>query len=274
MDELVQAHLTQLNLPNISLIPLVEVETEELLAVKPNRSRGEYCWTLTPFTPQFVFDRDKSVQRVTYLDADLYFFDTPKLLLNEFEASCKHVLITDHAYSPEYDQSVTSGRFCVQFMTFLRTPSAKRVMAWWQGRCLEWCYARIEDGKFGDQKYLDDWPERFSTEVHVLKQVEKTLAPWNLRRFAKDNQNLKFVFYHFHSLRIVKSTKVVLYAGYSLGGISDDIYNRYLSVLKQSIATLASSNITVPTLPAKTNLMNILRFMKRSLLRNSRVAKL
>ena len=31
-----------------------------------------------------------------------------------------------------------------------------KALKWWRDRCLEWCYARIEDGKFGDQFYIED----------------------------------------------------------------------------------------------------------------------
>src|SRR6266545_3078720 len=121
MDELVEKQLRHLGLPHVSLIPLREAETNALLAVKGDRAREEYCWTLTPFTPQFVFNRDQSALRVTYLDADIFFFASTRILLDEFEASRKHVLITEHAYAPEYDYTTTCGRFCVQFMTFRRT---------------------------------------------------------------------------------------------------------------------------------------------------------
>ena len=45
-----EAHrvLTQLRLPNVRLLQLSQLETEDLLLVKPGRSKGEYCWTLTP----------------------------------------------------------------------------------------------------------------------------------------------------------------------------------------------------------------------------------
>lgn len=273
MDESVHKHLALLNLVHVSLIALSDVETDGLLTVKPNRTRGEYCWTLTPFAPQFVFDRDGAVQRITYLDADLFFFGAPSVLLKEFEFSGKHVLITEHAYAPEYDQSSTSGRFCVQFMTFRRTSSAMKVMAWWQARCLEWCYARIEDGKFGDQKYLDDWPERFSAEVHVLQQIEQTLAPWNLRRFTIAHQQSQFVFYHFHSLRIVQPNQVVLYAGYRLHGFGEYIYECYLAALKQSVNLMSAYGISVPTLPVKSGLLNSIRYVKSRLLGNARIEK-
>jgi len=188
--------LMRLALPNVRLLRLSELETEELLAVKPTRTIGEYCWTLTPFAPRFVFESDATVDRVTYLDADLWFRKHPEPIFDEFDRAEKHVLITDHAYSPEYDDSATSGRFCVQFMTFTR--GGEIVRKWWEERCIEWCFYRFEDGKFGDQKYLDDWPERFSSLVHVLQDKERALAPWNAERFPYAHA----VFYHFHSVRI------------------------------------------------------------------------
>src|SRR5262245_16846177 len=160
LDDRTQKTLEDLLNPNLRTIPLAEVETRDLLAVKPGRNFAEYSWTLTPFTPRFVFERDASVTRVTYLDADLFLLKSPRPIFEEFDASGKSVLITEHAYDVEYDQSATSGRFCVQFMTFVRD-SSEPVRSWWAERCLEWCFARSEDGKFGDQKYLDDWTDRF-----------------------------------------------------------------------------------------------------------------
>jgi hypothetical protein len=47
VDEQTHSILTWLRLPNVRLLRAADVETEELLAVKPARTRGEYCWTLT-----------------------------------------------------------------------------------------------------------------------------------------------------------------------------------------------------------------------------------
>ena len=79
MDEAAYDALQRLNLPNVRLLALADVENPQLLQVKPTRSRGEYCWTMTPFTPKMVFERDTSVQRVTYLDADLWFRQSPHM---------------------------------------------------------------------------------------------------------------------------------------------------------------------------------------------------
>lgn len=201
MDDSVYETLAEIELPNVRLLKLSCLETPELSAVKPTRSKGEYCWTLTPFSPRFVFEADATIERVTYLDADMWFRKSPEPIFCEFEASGKAVLITDHAYAPEHDQSATSGQFCVQFMTFTRG-SSEVVRKWWEDRCLEWCYGRHEDGKFGDQKYLDDWPMRFPDLVHVLTEKELMLAPWNATRFPHGNS----IVWHFHSLRITSNS--------------------------------------------------------------------
>ena len=209
VDETTQDVLDRLQLANIRTIGLAEIETEELLAVKGGRSRGEYCWTLTPFSPQLVFDREPSAMRVTYLDADTWFCRSPAEIFEDFDASGKAVLITEHAYAPEYDQTPQTGRFCVQFMTFKRD-EGEVVRRWWAERCIEWCFARIENGRFGDQMYLDDWPVRFRDLVHVLRKPSLTQAPWNVTRFAPSEA----AFFHFHGLRLLRNRSLLLADSY------------------------------------------------------------
>lgn len=265
MDDLVERHLRQLALPHVNLIPLREVEEGQLLAVKPTRSRGEYCWTLTPFTAQFVFDRDAGVKRVTYVDADMYFLASPQIFFEEFQRSEKHVLITEHAYDPRYDKTRRSGRFCVQFLTFRRTQEAEKVMRWWQARCLEWCYDRVEAGKFGDQKYLDQWPTMFRNEVHILRQKEKILAPWNVHYYARQaGGRVEPVCYHFHGLRLVSPGKLLLYSGYHVGPAADVLYEKYRRDLYTNIGILAKIGISIPYLPPRGDLIGrLLRWKRR-----------
>jgi hypothetical protein len=273
MDEIVEAAFRQLQFPEIEILPLREVETEALRAVKPTRSRGEYCWTLSPFIYDMVFDRAPDAERVTYLDADLFFFDRPQILFDEFAASKKDVLITEHAYSPECDQSAASGRFCVQFQTFRRTPGAERVRRWWQERCLEWCYARLEDGKFGDQKYLDCWPEMFGTEVHILRQVERALAPWNASHLAKRGP-LVPVFFHFHSLRRLARYQWRLRNGtwYCQETATRPFYRDYCRSLSRALGILDKKKIRYPKPPVFSSLREMARSVREHFKKNEQHA--
>lgn len=260
MDEAVERSLRQLDLEDVSLIPLREAETPELLAVKGGRTRGEYCWTLTPFTPQLVFDRAPDAQRATYIDADLYFFDRPQILLDELEASGKHVLITDHAFAPEYDVAAKSGRFCVQFMAFRRTPEGLRVLRDWQAQCLEWCFNRFEPDRFGDQKYLDAWPAKYPEAVHILRQTDKTLAPWNASMFAARGL-LAPVLYHFQGFRLVDG-RIAGSVGYRLSAPVRALYARYGGELGAVVDDLEKRGIAVARLPRPPGLMQKLRDLR------------
>ena len=242
MDDEVHKILSLMKLPNVQLLQLSLVETKELKRVKPERTVGEYCWTVTPFAPKFVFKADISVKKVTYLDADLWFRKSPAPIFQEFDKSGKDVLITDHAYSPEYDLSEKCGQYCVQFTTFTRE-GGETVRKWWEERCIEWCFARFENGKFGDQKYLDDWPERFPEQVHVLSNQGWTLAPWNANRFPYSNG----IFWHFHELRLTeKQSKplVQFTTSYSIPPITrKQIYKPYLEDLRVVIEIMKSHGV-------------------------------
>jgi hypothetical protein len=241
--------LEKLTLPNVRLLKLSKLETRELLEVKIERTIAEYCWTLTPFAPRFVFEADDTVERVTYVDADLWFLKKPKPIFDEFEVSGKHVLITDHAYSPEYDLSSNFGKYCVQFIVFNRK-NGEKIRKWWEERCIEWCFSRLEDGKFGDQKYLDDWPDRFPSSVYVMKDKELALAPWNAMRFPYGNA----IFYHFHGLRIVSKNKLQIGAYPLPMMLKKHIYKPYSDDLNSAIKMLNSIQFSWSTQTVSPNI--------------------
>lgn len=199
--------LSKQKLPNVSVIPLNEFEDPDLLMVKPTRTPTEYCWTCTPSTILYCIEK-YHLKLCTYIDADLYFYSDPKVLIDEM--GDKSVLITKHRYTPEYDQTNTSGKYCVQFISFKADQNGFEVLKWWRNACLNWCYNHYDDGKFGDQKYLDDWTTRF-TGIHELKHLGGGVAPWNMQQytFIKQKKNwigteistrnsFALVFFHFH----------------------------------------------------------------------------
>lgn len=235
--------LNRLCLPNVRLLQLNQLETIELKNVKNSRSKGEYCWTLTPFAPRFVFESDPTVTRVTYVDADIWLRKSPSPIFEELEKSTKYVLITDHSYAPEYDLSATSGQYCVQFMTFYKE-EGEVVRKWWEERCIEWCFARSEDGKFGDQMYLDDWPNRFKNLVHVLEHKEWTQAPWNATQYPFSQG----IFYHFQGLRILHDRKIDFGSIYGLPRVLiNNIYHPYVRDISKAKTIL--NNVDFDIIP-------------------------
>jgi len=214
--------LKMLKYENMTIISLLELEDKALLEIKPSRSAGEYCWTCTPSVIKYSMDKF-NLESCTYLDADLYFFSNPAVLIEEMDDAS--VLITEHRYTPEYDQSKTSGVYCVQFMTFKNDKNGMKVLNWWRNACIDWCFARFEDGKFGDQKYLDDWLERFEG-VHVLKNIGGGVAPWNVQQYDLLD-NFELVFYHFHNYKLLKGKRVSLGAYRLDKDVIDVFYKPY-----------------------------------------------
>ena len=179
----------------------------ELLKVKGDRSAREYCWTCTPSTIKYCIE-SFNLDACTYLDADLFFFSNPEVLIDEMNE--KSVLITEHRYSPQYNQTAISGIYCVQFMTFKNDENGMKVLNWWRDSCIDWCYDKFVDGKLGYQKYLDDWTSRFKG-IHVLKNLGGGVAPWNVQQYdLLNDENFQLIFYHFHGYKILKNDKVDL----------------------------------------------------------------
>lgn len=219
-DDLCYSILKSIDLKSTTIISLNEFEDEVLLNVKPNRTKGEYCWTCTPSVIKYVIE-NYNLELCTYLDADLYFYDDPEVLIKEIEDGS--VLITEHRYTPKYDYlKHLFGIYCVQFITFKNDSKGMSVLNWWRNACIDWCYAKHEGNRFGDQKYLDDWLTRFEG-VKVLQHLGGGIAPWNVQQyevFIKEDKiygiekatgkKFEVIFYHFHNLKFLLNNKIDL----------------------------------------------------------------
>lgn len=215
-DDLTLDILLKLGLEKVTVVSLAEFETDELRAVKKERSTAEYCWTCTPSIISYVLST-YNTRDCTYIDSDLYFYSDPSVLISELDQNCKNVLITEHRFSflPRLYEEHRAGRFCVQFMTFRNEKSSLEVLDKWRNQCINWCYSRYEDGKFGDQKYLDEWPAVYHN-INILNHPGGGIAPWNIQkyRFAKNNKlitgtvknsgvSFNAIFYHFQYVKLL-----------------------------------------------------------------------
>ena len=263
-DDKLVAVLEKLRLEHLTVVTLKEFENEQLLAVKPTRSAGEYCWTCASSTILYCLQH-YDIASCTYIDADLFFFADPAVLLEEMGDD--DVLITSHRYTPRYDQSATSGKYCVQFMTFKNTPNGLHILNWWVNACLEWCYNRFEDGKFGDQKYLDNWTQRFKG-IHELRNLGGGVAPWNMQQyvFRKEGDavtgteiatgtDFPLVFFHFHDLWCFKMgvfREFNISPSYHLtNSVSTVVYGAYIPVLKRSYVEMKRVDDSIDGLASK-----------------------
>jgi hypothetical protein len=210
IDDATHEILTQMHLPHVTCLPLSEVEDEALLAAKLDRSLAEYCWTLSPCLPWYVLQHNPDIDFITYLDADLYFY-SPLLPLFE-EIGDASIVIIEHRFPAALKHLEVNGRFCVEWVSFRRNGQGLACLARWREQCIEWCFHRLEEGRMGDQKYLDQWPDRYS-DLHILQHPGAGIAPWNYSQhdFGRSDEELitvdgvPLVFYHFHQFQLLSN---------------------------------------------------------------------
>ncbi|MFM6729007.1 MAG: hypothetical protein ACKPJF_32085 [Dolichospermum sp.] len=274
-DDLAYQILEQLDIQQVTLVSLSQFEDEKLLEIKSQRTRPEYCWTCTPSTLAYVLNTEPHVDIITYLDADLMFFSSLEPIFAE--AGSASILLTEHRYLPDCDLSATSGIYNVQFMMFRRNQEGLNAINWWRERCLEWCYARYEDNKFGDQKYLDDWPERF-TGVYILQHLGAGLAPWNAAKYHLTklddqvyvNQEYPLIFYHFHQLKLLP-WQISHLTGYPFNHeMRSWVYQQYLQEINKTYQQIRQTypkfNLGIadfPKIPKRPD--NLYRFVKTTI---------
>ena len=119
MDDKCYKVLCDYDYPNVIPIRLEEFENEELLCVKPSRKLGEYYWTCSSWLISYVLDTYKP-DYCTYVDADLYIFSEPSVIIEEMTRRKASVQIVSHRFADVINEHACKGvgRYCVEFNTF------------------------------------------------------------------------------------------------------------------------------------------------------------
>lgn len=213
LDEFTQTYLQELQDPQIKGVALSELEEadDRLRAVKAERTKVEYYFTLSPCWPRYLLRSRPAIPCISYVDADMYWFASPLPVLAEAEHVS--VLVTEHRHPPHLAHHQRFGRFNVGLLVFRNDEKGVACLEWWRERCLEWCYDRLEEGKYADQKYLDAWPELFGSSVHVVQRRGINLAPWNWSQYRYERRGAQLLvegepieLYHFARFRPLRGT--------------------------------------------------------------------
>ncbi|OGC68881.1 hypothetical protein A2415_05565 [candidate division WWE3 bacterium RIFOXYC1_FULL_39_7] len=248
-DDLSYEITKKLNYPNFIPIAPKDFENEELKKSKSEKEKlYEYYWSCKPYIVLKVMN-DTKADMVTYIDCDFMFFDNPEVIFQEIGNA--DVLIQPNNFSvDEVDQFKPVGYYCSCWESFKNTKNARQVLGWWHQKCMEWCYARFEDGKFADQKYLDQWRILFKG-VRENTQIGANIAPWSIQKYDLSSKNGKvivngwpLIYYHYHSFRM----NLINYK-YIITGDRENfyripkeavslVYSPYIKLLKQTLIDL------------------------------------
>lgn len=220
MDDKCYEVLTELKQEHHIPVKLSDFEAGDtaLLEAKGNRPMGEYCWTCSSSFIRYVLNH-YGEESCTYIDADMYFYHDPKVLIDEMIAAGKSVMVTPHRFSrgKEHMENIV-GRYCVEFNTFLNTQQSIEVLEFWRERCLDSCSQQNDGIHYGDQKYLDELVQLYGC-VHICQNEGAGLAQWNLASYKLDsdpdyaifsplNKKVKIVFYHYQNISYITSSLI------------------------------------------------------------------
>lgn len=221
MDDDTYNLLQKIAIKNIILTHVKELENETMLALKSQRRVNEYCWTMKPVFMERIGLQCPSFERITYLDADLFFWDDPGVIFRN-QPDCSVLLSRAEIYIPPYTPSIIEqsetllGKYNSGFISFKRDGIGDICLKWWKERCLEHCKEVAAKGKFGDQGYLDDMIALFPN-VCEIQTPGVNKGHWNFRKhqfYMLDDKimidNARLVCYHFSGFRIANKHDIVL----------------------------------------------------------------
>jgi hypothetical protein len=203
LDDLAYDILAKLKLKGVKLVRHNDFADSELKKLQKERSRGEYSWTCKGPFVEYLFAKFK-LSDVFYLDIDISWWADPELA--QVEVRGYSLGITPQRLSARYRiLEHRSGKFNAGFIYFKNDKIGNKALKKWAAQCREWCYARFEKGKLGDQMYLNSWPREYKTSLVIVENKGINAACFNIAGVeAKESGGKLYlngdqlVLFHYH----------------------------------------------------------------------------
>jgi hypothetical protein len=214
---------------------LEDIDTKLITQLRQTREHREFCWTLGSVFSNWIMDREE--KDLVYLDADIYFFGNPGVILNEIDSA--DLAAIPHRFPERLRNYEINGRFNVQWVYFKASRIGRHALNQWASQCIDCCDYAPERGIIGDQKYLDEWPSLYAT-FREIEHLGAGVAPWNheLAEIKFENEQFWFgahqmIFFHFHNLRIQENGRVQMSAPMyeDIQRLPINLYRNYLAHL-------------------------------------------
>lgn len=226
----------------VVVVPLKRVLSREprLRDIRESRTHTEFIFTLTPFIVCETLRALQQGEQAVYLDADMMFFGSPEEFLDR---SAKFdVAITPHNFSEHMRSQARYGIYNVGWVGFKKSCGGERCARWWADQCLAWCYDRLEDGKFADQKYLESF-EKVADSVLTSTPAGLNSAPWNASGRSFQHRSGKtyvdeepLILYHFAKVSRVRpwclAPRIRQQAVIGARGLLKNVYQPYAKALE------------------------------------------
>jgi len=173
----------------------------------------EFNTAVKPFYFEYLFSKYPEVDQIYYLDPDLCFYQSPKIM--DQECGKAEILLTPNLIyitpTPSTGElaSLRHGMYNLGFIGLKRGAESFRLIQWWKERLKEHCRIDKCYGIFVDQKWMDLAP-LFFDRIKSVKLPGWNMAWWNFserkllqtpKGYAVNQPETPLVFFHFSGFK-------------------------------------------------------------------------
>jgi hypothetical protein len=179
----------------------------------------ELSCALKPFFASHILEHHNHVQRLIYLDSDMYVFGAFAVLSDAAITLSPHRTVNVN-YLPGFDNFSTIdllkyGVYNAGYFELLRKPEALNFIKWWQALMVNHAYNKPEENLFTDQLWLSTVPSFFN-DVFINKNPGYNAAFWNLieRKITFNNDRWyvndePLILFHYSNYKVEEPERLV-----------------------------------------------------------------